>query len=328
MENILENEEQIVEDAIIDVEPKIDYVLQTDKLVKKYNGKKALNKCSMNVQKGDIYGFVGENGSGKTTIIRAITGLIHPESGSFKLFGVKNTSNEIYEVRKRIGAIVETPSIYRNMTAKANLKMQATILGIEIGDKKIISTLEVVGLADLFNDKKKAKNFSLGMRQRLGIAMALLSDPELLILDEPMNGLDPAGIVEIRELILTLNKQKNITFIISSHILSELSLIATKYGIISKGTIIQEISAAELKNQCKKAILINTNNKNEAYDSLKDSVLENELYITSTGIRVEGNHNINDIVKILIDKNIPIEAINTREFNFEDYYLSLLGGGK
>ncbi|MBO5726758.1 MAG: ATP-binding cassette domain-containing protein, partial [Clostridia bacterium] len=171
-------------------------VLTTDLLTKKYKKHFAVNGVSMNIDQGDIYGFVGENGSGKTTVIRLITGLIYPYSGSFKLFGVDNRSKNIGKARSRVGAIVESPSIYMNMSAYDNLKMQCALLGVK-DQNKIIEVLNDVGLGDLYNVKKHASDFSLGMLQRLGIAMALLGEPELLILDEPMNGLDPAGIVEI-----------------------------------------------------------------------------------------------------------------------------------
>ena len=213
-------------------------VLSTNALCKRYRKQIAVNCVDMHIERGDIYGFVGENGSGKTTVIRLITGLISPNSGSFELFGTDSRSPGIGQARSRIGAIVESPSIYLNMSAYDNLKTQGAICGIH-SDEKIRAVLKDVGLEELYGDRKHAGNFSLGMRQRLGIAMALLSEPEFLILDEPMNGLDPAGIVGLRELILKLNRERGITFLISSHILTELALIATKYGIISKGKLIR-----------------------------------------------------------------------------------------
>jgi len=226
----------------------MEYVLQTFNLSKQYGKQMAVDRVNMNICKGDVYGFVGANGSGKTTIIRLLSGLIMPHSGSFQLFGIDHKDPRIHQARRQMGAVVETPSIYRNMTATDNLRMQAGLLGIR-DEEKIRQTLETVGLGDLYHEKKKAVNFSLGMRQRLGIAMALLGQPRFLILDEPMNGLDPAGIVDLRELILALNRQ-GITFLISSHILSELSLVATKYGIISNGKLLQEITAKELRERC------------------------------------------------------------------------------
>ena len=233
----------------------MESVLSTNGLTKQYRRHKVVNGVDMHINRGDIYGFVGENGSGKTTVIRLITGLISPKSGSFELFGVSNRSGKIGKARSRIGAVVESPSIYLNMSAYDNLKTQCAVLGIR-DEGRILSVLEDVGLEELYKDKKHAGNFSLGMLQRLGIAMALLGEPEFLILDEPMNGLDPAGIVGVRELILKLNRERGITFLISSHILTELSLVATKYGIISKGKLIREITAEQLHEECTKHVVI------------------------------------------------------------------------
>ena len=204
-----------------------DVVLKTNGLFMSYGHQLVLDDLSMTINKGDIYGFVGENGSGKTTVIRLVCGLIFPDRGDYELFGVNNNDPEILKVRKKVGGIVESPSIYPNMTARDNLAMQSIILGIK-DEGRIKAVLETVGLKDLYESKKVAGNFSLGMRQRLGIAMALMSKADFLILDEPLNGLDPEGIVEIRNLILKLNQEYGITFLISSHILSELSLVATK----------------------------------------------------------------------------------------------------
>ncbi len=306
----------------------MDYVLQTNNINKKYKNQNVLENVNINIAKGDIYGFVGENGSGKTTIIRIITGLIFPTKGTFKLFGVDSTSPDIVKIRNKIGAIVETPSIYKNMSAYENLKMQCEILGIKDYDSKIKTALTEVGLSDLVDNKKQASNFSLGMRQRLGIAMALLGDIEFLILDEPMNGLDPAGIVEIRELILKLNKEKNITFLISSHILTELSLVATKYGIISKGKIIKEVSSETLKNDCRKTMVIESNDNNKAYDILKTKIEENKITLCDNSIKIYEYENVNNILNLLLSNDININKINCMETNIEDYYLSTIGGKK
>lgn len=305
----------------------MDYVLQTHDLCKKYKKQLVVDHANMSVRKGDIYGFVGENGSGKTTIIRLITGLVFPQSGSFELFGVSNTSEEILNVRKKLGAIVESPSIYQNMSAYDNLKMQCSILGIS-DLSKISLVLKEVGLEDLLNDKKHAGNFSLGMRQRLGIAMALLGDPEFLLLDEPMNGLDPAGIVEIRELILRLNREKGITFLISSHILTELALVATKYGIISKGKIIREITSSELHAQCGKKTLIKADLPDRLALLLKKLIPEQSLRHIPEGIMIAGEFDLNTILRSIIDEGIQILSVNCTESTFEDYYLTLIGGGK
>lgn len=303
----------------------MDYILRTFGISKKYKKHLAVNDANMTICRGDIYGFVGENGSGKTTIIRLITGLIFPLSGSFELFGIANSSPDIKTARRKIGAVVESPSIYQNMSAYDNLKMQCVILGLPV-DQRIEKTLNEVGLGFLLNDKKHAGDFSLGMRQRLGIAMALLGEPEFLILDEPMNGLDPAGIVEIRELILKLNRERNITFLISSHILTELSLVANKYGIISKGHIIKEITADELKKEMLKTtdVLVD---KPELLSALLENIVETAaLVYIPQGVRFVGEVNLNLLLGAIINADIKILNITSHEPSFEDYYLDVVGG--
>ena len=224
----------------------MDYILQTNKLTKKYGKFLALNELNMNVPKSSIYGFVGQNGAGKTTLIRLICGLQEPTRGSYSIYGVKNRRKDISKSRRRMGAVVETPAIYLDMTAENNLKQQCLILGLP-SYNSIPEVLELVGLSN--TGKKKAKDFSLGMKQRLGIAVALMGNPDFLVLDEPINGLDPQGIIEIRELILKLNREYEITILISSHILDELSRIATHYGFINQGRMLKEISAKELEKE-------------------------------------------------------------------------------
>ena len=214
----------------------MEYVLRTNGLCKHYRDFKALNGLTMSVPKGSIYGFVGKNGAGKTTLIRLVCGLQLPTSGDFELYGVKCSDKAISKSRRRMGAVVETPSIYLDMTAEDNLKQQYRILGLPSFDG-ISELLKLVGLDN--TGRKKAKNFSLGMRQRLGIAVALCGSPDFLVLDEPINGLDPQGIIEIRELILKLNREQKITVLISSHILDELSRLATHYGFIDSGSIVR-----------------------------------------------------------------------------------------
>ena len=305
----------------------MDYILRTFDLSKKYKNQFAVDHANMNIGRGEIYGFVGENGSGKTTIIRLITGLIRPYSGSFELFGVSNTDTQIHQARRRIGAIVENPSIYQNMSASDNLKMQCMILGLT--DEAVIpEVLAEVGLAELYQDKKHVSNFSLGMRQRLGIAMALLGKPEFLILDEPMNGLDPAGIVEIRELILRLNRERGITFLISSHILTELALVATKYGIISKGRILKEITAAQLHAECGKNTRILSNHPELLWPTLQNLLPAEAVRYIPGGITISGEIELNPVLRAILDAGIQITAINCTESSIEDYYLSMIGGAK
>ena len=212
-----------------------EYILETEGLCKSYRRFQALKDLSIHVPRGSIYGFVGKNGAGKTTLIRLICGLQTPTSGIYRLYGTENTAREITKARQRMGAVVETPAIYYDMTAAENIRQQYRVLG-RSGKDGISELLELVGLGE--TGKKKARHFSLGMRQRLGIAVAMAGAPDFLVLDEPVNGLDPQGIVEIRELILRLNREKNITVLISSHILDELSRLATHYGFIDGGRML------------------------------------------------------------------------------------------
>ena len=226
----------------------MEILFQMKGIVKSYQGHHAIDNSSMTIRRGDIYGFVGENGAGKSTVIRLICGLITPTKGTYQLFGVDNKSKDLHLARKKIAAIVENVAISPNLSASENLTAQAKLLGIT--DKKSIeNALYAVGLGNMAHKKKKAKNFSLGMKQRLGIANALLSNPEFIILDEPTNGLDPTGIMELRELILKLNREKGVTFLISSHNLDELSKMATRFGFITRGKIVREIQANEIASE-------------------------------------------------------------------------------
>lgn len=303
----------------------LENVLTTCGLQKRYGKQLAVKNVDMHIGRGDIYGFVGENGSGKTTLIRMITGLIFPDQGSFRLFGTENTDRQIGAARSRIGAIVETPSIYLNMSAVDNLRQQCILLKQD--ENKIPAVLADVGLEDLLGNRKRAGDFSLGMRQRLGIAMALLGDPEFLILDEPMNGLDPAGIVEIRELILRLNRERGITFLISSHILTELSLVATKYGIISKGKLIREITAEELHRECTKTTVFCASDPGALAACLRDTFPNYCAEHTAEGVKLLGNIDLNAVLAAILQANITLLSINCTETSFEEYYLSVIGGG-
>ena len=304
----------------------MDYILQTNALTKKYGRNCVLGGVTMNIRRGDIYGFVGENGSGKTTVIRLITGLIYADSGDFTLFGTKSDSPDIRAARARIGAIVESPSIYLNLSARENLFMQCGILGIR-DTKKCREILSTVGLEALWENKKRAGDFSLGMRQRLGIAMALLGDPEFIILDEPMNGLDPAGIVGIRELILRLNREKGITFLISSHILTELALVATRYGIISHGKLVQEISSAELESLSLHTTEVKTPDRDALADLLSADFDNTKISLIDGGVRINGDIDLNEVLGKIINAGLKITSVNTHRSSIEDYYLSMTGGG-
>lgn len=301
----------------------MEYVLTTHNLSKSYGNFKALDQLSMHVEKGAIYGFVGKNGAGKTTLIRLICGLQRPTGGDYSLYGRNCRQSEIVASRRRMGAVVETPSIYLDMTAKDNLKMQYSILG-RPSDNGLNELLELVGLHD--TGKKKAKNFSLGMRQRLGIAVALAGNPDFLVLDEPTNGLDPQGIVEMRELILKLNREKNITVLISSHILDELARLATHYGFIDHGHIVREISASELEMACRKSMHLEVTDIHGLARVLDRR--KAEYAVTSdTEADVFGNFDVTDLVMALAEENCRVKKITQQDESLESYYINLVGGG-
>lgn len=302
----------------------MEYVLKTNALSKSYGRFKALNGLSMNVPKGAIYGFVGKNGAGKTTLIRLICGLQEPTSGEYTLYGRKNVDKEIAKSRRRMGAVVETPSIYLDMTAEDNLKQQYRILGLPSFDG-VDNILKLVGLDH--TGKKKAKHFSLGMRQRLGIAVALAGDPDFLILDEPANGLDPQGIIEIRELILRLNREQQITFLISSHILDELSKLATHYGFIDNGRLIKEMSAEEVENACRKCIRMEVSDVKVLARVLEERKLDYKILSDRTA-DVYAKFNISQLTLALSREMCEVISIQERDESLESYYVSLLGGGK
>lgn len=302
----------------------MDYVLKTDALSKSYKDFKALNGMSMNIPKGAIYGFVGKNGAGKTTLIRLICGLQEPTSGEYTLYGRKNTDKEIVKSRRRMGAVVETPSIYLDMTAVDNLKQQYHTLGLPCFDG-FTEILKLVGLEN--TGKKKAKNFSLGMRQRLGIAIALVGDPDFLVLDEPANGLDPQGIIDIRELILKLNRERQITVLISSHILDELSKLATHYGFIDNGHIVKEMSADELEAACKKCVRMEVNNT-KALARVLDEMRIDYKIITDETADVYAKVNISQLTAALAKENCEVISMQERDESLESYYVSLVGGGR
>lgn len=302
----------------------MDYVLTTNALCKNYRHFKALNGLSMHVPKGAIYGFVGKNGAGKTTLIRLICGLQEPTSGNYSLYGVKNTEKKIREYRPRIGAVVETPSIYLNMTATENLKEQYRILGLP-SFESIPELLKLVGLEN--TGRKKAKNFSLGMRQRLGIAIALCGDPDFLVLDEPVNGLDPQGIIEVRELILKLNRERQITFLVSSHILDELSRMATHYGFIDRGQMVKEVSAADLEKSCRKCIHLEVTDTG-ALARVLDGMDAEYTILSDREADVYAKIGVSRLTLALAEENCDVISLRERDESLESYYVSLIGGQK
>lgn len=299
-------------------------VLKTYNITKKYGEQLAVDNVNMTIKKGDIYGFIGQNGAGKTTLIRLITGLIHKSGGEIELLEA-NEENELNKARTMVGSLIESPSFYTNMTARENLEVSRLVRNIP-GKKCIDEVLELVGLKDV--EKKKVKNFSLGMRQRLGIANALMGNPKLLILDEPINGLDPMGIVEIRELLKKINKEKDMTILISSHILSELSELATTYGIISNGKLIEEITAKQLSKKCRQYIDLKVDNTARAV-----ILLERELGISDyevledSNIKVFSNlDNVGEVNSLLSRSGIIVESISVKGENLEEYFMNKVGG--
>lgn len=300
----------------------MDNVLTTTALSKQYKHTKALDQLSMHVPRGAIYGFVGRNGSGKTTLIRLLCGLQAPTSGSFRLYDVENASAGIHLARRRLGAVIETPSFYHHLSAADNLRQQYRILGLpRFAD--IPDLLRLVGLSD--TGHKKAGNFSLGMKQRLGIAMALAGHPDFLVLDEPTNGLDPQGIIEIRELILRLNREEGITVLISSHILDELSRLATHYGIIDGGRMVKELSAAELDANCRKALRVRVSDIRALTRVLEARGVDYAI-LDDHSADIYAELSVSDLVHALDAENCALLSAETRDESLESYFISLVGG--
>ncbi|MGH4122723.1 MAG: ABC transporter ATP-binding protein [Clostridium sp.] len=303
-----------------------EIVLKTHNISKKYGNQVAVNNVNMTVEKGQIYGFIGKNGAGKTTLIRMITGLIHRTSGEIELLGA-NGNNGLDKVRTMVGSLVETPAFYGNMTARENLEVSRLVRNIA-GRQCIEEVLELVDLKDVEN--KKVKNFSLGMKQRLGIANALLGNPAFIILDEPINGLDPVSIVEIRELLKKVNKEKDVTILISSHMLGELSELATCYGILNNGELVEEISAEELKEKCKQYIEIGVSDAKKATVLLElEMNITNYVVMQDNIIRVYSHLDIIGEINTLLSVNgIVVNHIGVKGQNLEEYFLSVVGGGR
>lgn len=301
----------------------MDFVFQAEGLTKRYGNFQALDGLSMHVQEGAIYGFVGRNGAGKTTLIRLLCGLQEPSSGSFTLFGIQSGSRDMADARRRIGAVVETPALYTDMTAEDNLRQQCLILGLpSFGG--IPDLLKLVGLEN--TGRKKVRHFSLGMKQRLGIALALSGDPDLLVLDEPANGLDPQGIVEIRELILKLNRERQVTFLISSHILDELSRLATHYGIIDHGRMVRELSAEELEAECRKCVRMEVSDTSVLARVLDGLHLDYKI-LSDTTADVYARVSVTELALALSAENCQVLSMQEKDQNLEGYFLSLVGGG-
>ena len=300
----------------------MDYILQTNNLTKSYKRKfKVLNNVCMNVPKGSIYGFVGKNGAGKTTLMRVVSGLNLPTNGGYSLYGVPYNSSKICEIRRKTGAVVETPSIYLDLNAKENLRLQYKLHGMDSNGTDDL--LNLVGLPN--TGSKKAKDFSLGMRQRLSIAFSLVSHPDFLILDEPINGLDPEGIMEVRELLHKLNSERGITILISSHILDELSKLATHYGFIDGGHLIKEMSAEELDHACTKSIRI-TVNDTKILDQVLTNMNLNHVILSENEAEIYSHIEVTPLVLALADKGCRVITMTENNQSLESYFIGLIGG--
>ena len=302
----------------------MEYVLTTQNLSKSYGKFQALDHFTMHVPKGAIYGFVGRNGAGKTTLIRLVCGLQSPTAGSYSIYGIDYKDKRISKSRRRMGAVVETPAIYMDMTAAENLKQQYLLLGMP-SYEGIDDLLALVGLEN--TGKKKARNFSLGMKQRLGIAIALAGDPDFLVLDEPVNGLDPQGIIEIRELILKLNRERGITVLISSHILDELSRLATHYGFIDKGRMVREMSAAELEAACRKCMRVEVS-QTAALSRVLEGVGVEYKILSDTTADIYAKLNISELTHALDGVDCELIALTERDESLESFFMELIGGGE
>ena len=294
------------------------YVLRTDKLTKRFGAKCAVNGVSMQIRKGEIYGFIGKNGAGKTTLMRLVLGAAMPSGGDIELFG----GEELSRARHRIGALLEYPCLYKGCSAYENLKRFALLTGNTRDE--LLEILELVGLKNV--GKKKVGKFSLGMKQRLAIGIALLGHPEFLVLDEPVNGLDPAGIKEIRDVILRLNREKGVTFLISSHLLDELSKIVTTYGIIKDGVLIEQISAEELEGRCRHHLKISVDNVQKALSLLS-------CITDLSSVKVEGNslymYSLIDksdrINRLFVRHGIRVSELKIQAASLEEYFLERMG---
>ncbi len=303
-----------------------EIVIKTRNLTKKYKDSIVLNNVNLDIKRGEIYGLVGKNGAGKTTLIRMLSGLSFPTNGEIELFNGFG-ENGLNKARRRIGVIIETPCFFPYLSARKNLEYYKIQRGID--DEEVVkNTLKFIGLEDTGN--KKFKNFSLGMKQRLGLGLAIMSNPDLLILDEPINGLDPAGIVEIREILLRLNKEKNVTIIISSHILSELEQLTTQYGFINKGELIEQISAKKLEEKLKSCIVIKVDNVEKA-----TAIIENQLGCKDYEVLNDKNIRLMQLVdkpemvaQALVMSGIKLYSLNQNGLNLEDYFMNLIGGNK
>lgn len=301
-----------------------DYAVKLHQITKIYGKQKAIDKVSINVETGDIYGLIGKNGAGKTTILKLISGLINKDSGNMEILD-EVTEHGLNRARKRTGSLIDNPYLYPYFDARRNLEYYRIQKGIK--DKAVVDeTLKLIGLYNV--NRKKFSKYSLGMKQRLGIGQAIIGRPALLILDEPINGLDPTGIVELRELLLKVNKELGTTIILSSHILNEMSMIANKYAFIHEGKLVEEISRDELEEKCRRYLKLKVNDTKKTIIILeKELEIQHYKVLNNNEIEIyEELNNLNLITKSLIENNIEIKSVNEGTQTLEDYFIKLIGG--
>ncbi len=297
-------------------------VIQTMGLSKRYKNRWAVDHLDLRVEPGDIYGFIGQNGAGKSTTLKLLCGLARPTQGEALIFG-KPVRDSV--ARRRVGALIEQPGLYPDLSGQENLRLYATLLGLDRPERQVGEILKTVGLSP--KEKKPVRHYSMGMKQRLGVALALLGGPDLLLLDEPINGLDPEGIREMRELLLGLNRNRGLTILVSSHILGELSKIATRYGIIQQGRMVEQITAAELEQKCTDYLHLKADQPQKAA-----ALLEQELHLKRWEMRPEGEIRIYEAVdpkavgQILTQVGIAVEEMGLHRQDLEGYFLERMGG--
>ena len=297
-------------------------VIQTMGLSKRYKDRWAVDHLDLRVEQGDIYGFIGQNGAGKSTTLKLLCGLAQPTQGEALIFG-KPVRDSV--ARRRVGSLIEQPGLYPDLSGRENLRLYAVLLGLDSPEHQVEEILKPVGLAP--GEKKPVRHYSMGMKQRLGVALALLGGPDLLLLDEPINGLDPEGIREMRELLLRLNRERGLTILVSSHILGELSKIATRYGIIQEGRMVEQITAGELEQKCTDYLHLKADQPQKAA-----ALLERELHLARWEMRPEGEVRIYDPVdakavgQVLIQAGIAVEEMSLHRQDLEGYFLERMGG--
>ena len=297
-------------------------VIQTMDLSKRYKDRWAVKHLDLRVEQGDIYGFIGQNGAGKSTTLKLLCGLARPTQGETLIFG-KPVRDSV--ARRRVGALIEQPGLYPDLSGRENLRLYAMLLGLDSPERQVEEILKTVGLAP--GEKKPVRHYSMGMKQRLGVALALMGGPDLLLLDEPINGLDPEGIREMRELLLRLNRERGLTILVSSHILGELSKIATRYGIIQQGRMVEQITAGELAQKCTDYLHLQADQPEKAA-----ALLERELRLSRWEMRPEGELRIYEAVdtkavgQILTQAGIAVEEMGLHRQDLESYFLERMGG--